>query len=482
MTHVTTPRTDAALVGSAPLPADLSARELLGRGQRYAVAGAGAAVLLVVLLRLLAGVGPAPVWWLRTLVAATITIYLVVIVFRLALVAAAGGAPVLRFGPDDLGTLPAEDLPVYTVLVPLYREAKVLPTLVGKLSALDYPADRLQVLLHIEEDDDQTQLALAGLTLPERFEVVRIPVSLPRTKPKACNVGLTHAAGEFCVIYDAEDRPEATQLRQAVLAFRDAPPWMVCVQAELQYWNPWTNWLTRFFAAEYALNFSMVLRGLDRFRMAIPLGGTSNHFRTAALRQLGGWDPHNVTEDADLGVRIARRGWEVRMMASVTEEEANSRVGNWLRQRSRWIKGYYQTWLVHMRSPLRLWRELGTRRFIGFQLTFGMAYMTLVNPIFWGLTALYIVIGPGLISPLFPPPVLYSGLFTMLVGNLLMVYALMAGCLQRRLHRAVKAMLLVPIYWALMSLAAYKAMYQLLHPRRRHFWELTEHGLVEENG
>ncbi len=169
-----------------------------------------------------------------------------------------------------------------------------------------------------------------------------------------------------------------------MLAFRLLADRVVCVQAELQYWNPWTNWLTQCFAAEYATNFSLSLRGLDRHRLAIPLGGTSNHFRTDALRALGGWDSYNVTEDADLGIRIARRGWDVRMMVSVTEEEANSHLGNWVRQRSRWIKGYIQTWLVHTRHPVKLWRELGTRRWIAFHLTLGFStFTTLVNPFFW---------------------------------------------------------------------------------------------------
>ena len=174
-----------------------------------------------------------------------------------------------------------------------------------------------------------------------RFEAVLIPPSKPRTKPKACNDGLRYAVGEFCVIYDAEDRPDPDQLRKAVAAFRTLPNGWSASRRSCSSRTRGPNWLTRFFAAEYALNFSLVLRGLDRFRLPIPLGGTSNHFRTEALRELGGWDPYNVTEDADLGMRIARRGWGVRMMVSVTEEEANSRIGNWIRQRSRWIKGYY---------------------------------------------------------------------------------------------------------------------------------------------
>lgn len=254
----------------------------------------------------------------------------------------------------------------------------------------------------------------------------------------------------------------------------------MCVQAELSYWNPWTNWLTRNFAAEYALNFALVLRGLDRFGLAIPLGGTSNHFRVDALRALGGWDPHNVTEDADLGVRIARRGWDVRMVDSVTYEEANSHLGNWIRQRSRWIKGYLQTWLVHMRDPWRLLRDLGVWRFIGFQLTFGLSGFTaLVNPLFWAMTCYYLVAGPERIEPLFPSAVLYAGVASLLLGNLAVLYLFMAGCMERGLSRAVPTMLTVPLYWALMSVAAYKAATQLLRPSKRHHWELTRHGLVE---
>jgi glycosyltransferase XagB len=464
------------------LPDYLSARKLLSRGQVVI----GTAILVAIAgalgLSLMMRLGPSPRDLAVSAVAMVTVAYVVVIAFRLALVIAAEDTSVIRLTPTELWAPSWESLPVYSILVPLYREDKVLPTLLSKLSALDYPADRLQVLLLIEEDDQLTRSALRRHTLDGRFEVVLIPASQPRTKPKACNVGLTYARGDFCVIYDAEDRPEPDQLRKAVTAFRALPQWVVCVQAELQYWNPWTNWLTRCFAAEYALNFSLVLRGLDRFRLPIPLGGTSNHFRTDALRELGAWDPYNVTEDADLGMRIARRGWGVRMMMSVTEEEANSRVGNWIRQRSRWIKGYYQTWLVHMRSPWRLWVELGPRRFFAFQLTLGFAPLTgLMNPIFWALTVVYLISGPTHISALFPAAILYMGVFSMLIGNLLMVYSMMVGCMDRGLYGAIRTMIVVPVYWALMSIAAYKALFQLLRPSRRHYWELTEHGLVTEN-
>lgn len=465
----------------ATLPDEYSARRLLSTGQAVAGALAIVAVAAAVLLGAVAGIGSSPLRWLQVAVATTVVIYVAVIVFKLAMVFRAGGAPVVRFAADDLATLPDAMLPRYSILVPLYREAPVLPHLIARLSQLDYPVDRLEVLLLIEEDDVSTRQALDQLALGPQFEVVLVPYSTPRTKPKACNVGLARATGEFCVIYDAEDRPDADQLRKAVLAFRMLPERVVCIQAELQYWNPWTNWLTSCFAAEYATNFSLSLRGLDRYRLAIPLGGTSNHFRTDALAALGGWDPYNVTEDADLGIRIARRGWDVRMIVSVTEEEANSRLRNWVRQRSRWIKGYLQTWLVHSRHPMRTLRELGIKRAAAMHLTLGFStFTTLVNPVFWAMTVSYLVLGPTYLEPVFPTITLYVGVIVMILGNALMCYCLMTGCMERGLYRAVRVMLTVPIYWGLMSVAAYKALGQLLRPSKRHFWELTEHGLVDQ--
>jgi len=465
------------------LPEELSARRLLSRGQSYslAVGTAIAAALLVVYGT--TGLGPSFASWGRAVVLFVTVVYVVVISFKLLLVVAApdkGGWDEARL---VAAALAEAALPRYTILVPLHREARVLPELIGRLSALEYPQELLQILFLVERGDSETRDVLAALELDEPFQTVVVPPNGPQTKPRACNVGLALATGDLCVIYDAEDRPDPDQLRRAVAAFADAPRWVVCVQSELQYWNPWTNWLTRNFAAEYAANFSLVLRGLDRFGLPTPLGGTSNHFRTDALRQLGGWDPHNVAEDADIGIRIARRGWRVRRMASVTEEEANSNLRSWLRQRSRWLKGYMQTWLVHMRSPLRLWRDLGTRDFIAFQLVLGCAiFTTLVNPVFWALFVVYLVNGPSHIAVLFPAYIFYPAVAAMLAGNVLMIYCLMSGCMERGLLPAVKIMVLVPAYWALMSVAAYKGLIQLIRPSRRHFWELTEHGLVAVDG
>lgn len=464
------------------LPEHLSARTFLSTGQRVVLHGALGLLAAAMALRLTTGLGPSPVGLATGFVAAATVLYVAVLVFKVAVVFAADRADVLTFTEDELRAVEACALPDYTVFVPVYREGKVIPGLVDRLSRLRYPADRLQILLLVEEDDDETRDALECIALTPSFQVVLVPPSEPRTKPKACNHGMAIARGEFCVIYDAEDRPDPDQLLKAVAGFRRLPRWVVCIQAELQYWNPDTNWLTRCFAAEYAVNFSLWLRGLDRFRLPIPLGGTSNHFRTDALRELGAWDPHNVTEDADLGVRIFRRGWGVRMMDSVTEEEANSRIHNWIRQRSRWIKGFYQTWLVHMRSPVQLWRDLGARNFWAFQMILGFSALTaLLNPIFWAMTLFYLIDGPDRIAPLFPPLVLELGVVAMLAGNLLMVFTFMIGCMQRGLYRSVRTMLTVPLYWCLMSIAAYKALLQLLRPSKRHFWELTDHGLVDDN-
>ena len=389
----------------------------------------------------------------------------------------------LRRGPVRVSHHELQELgdwrPTYTVLVPLYREAEVVRNLVASLRQLDYPRDRLQILLLCEADDADTLDALWSARLTPPFEVVLVEPSHPRTKPKVCNLGLERASGRYLVVYDAEDRPEPDQLKKAVVAFRKLPRSVICLQARLAYRNPRTNLLTRLFAAEYGTFYDMLLPSLARHGLPVPLGGTSNHFRTAALRDLGGWDSYNVTEDLDLGMWIARRGWRVEVLDSVTWEEANSRLGNWLRQRSRWLKGYMQTYLVHMRSPLRLRRELGTRNFIAFQMLVGATPVAaLVNPLLWGLTAAYLATGSSLIAHLFPSAVFYVGTVSMVIGNFVFIYYLVTGCMLLRQPGHAKWMLLAPLYWLLMSLAAWKAVIQLTV--RPHYWEKTDHGLVAE--
>ncbi|MDO9457603.1 glycosyltransferase, partial [Nocardioides sp.] len=243
---------------------------------------------------------------------------------------------------EEIAALDERTLPVYTILVPLYKEAGIVPRLVRDINALDYPRTRLDVKLLCEEDDLETIDKIKSLALPPHFHLVVVPDSQPKTKPKACNYGLQLATGQFCVIFDAEDRPDPDQLKKALIAFRHVPANVVCVQAKLNHFNQDQNLLTSWFANEYSMHFELVLPAMGASESPIPLGGTSNHFKTHILRELGAWDPFNVTEDADLCIRLHREGYRTAMIDSTTLEEANSNVGNWIRQRSRWNKGYYQ--------------------------------------------------------------------------------------------------------------------------------------------
>ena len=376
---------------------------------------------------------------------------------------------------EELEGLNDADLPMYTILLPVFHEASILQQLVDGIAKLDYPENLLDVKLLVEEDDSETIRAAARMSLPHYFDVVIVPDVGPRGKPRACNVGLARAKGELLVIYDAEDRPEPDQLRKAVCAFRRVDPRVVCLQAKLNYFNRAHNVLTRWFTAEYSVWFDQLLPGLQSADVAIPLGGTSNHFLTASLRELGGWDAYNVTEDADLGLRIFVRSWKTAILDTTTYEEATSRTRNWIRQRSRWTKGYMQTWLFHMRHPVKLERSMGLKAFLVFQLFFGASTICLlVNPIYWVLTALWFATHFSGIETVFPRPVLYAGTIALFVGNSVCILLAASGAFGRRNYGDVKWVLLVPFYWLMMSVAAYKALAQLIY--KPSYWEKTEHG------
>jgi len=259
----------------------------------------------------------------------------------------------MRITRREIDALDDESLPIYTILLPVYKEATIVDKIVSSILSLDYPRDKLDVLLLLEEDDDETRGALEGVTLPECVRPFIVPPGYPKTKPRACEHGLVAARGEYLVIYDAEDRPEYDQLKKAVVAFRKLPERVMCLQAKLNYYNPRQNWLTKWFTLEYTTWFDLFLPGLNRLKVPIPLGGTSNHFKTKPLREVGGWDPFNVAEDCDLGMRLHSAGYRTMVLDSTTWEEANCQVGNWIRQRSRWVKGYIQTHLVHTRERMR---------------------------------------------------------------------------------------------------------------------------------
>lgn len=377
--------------------------------------------------------------------------------------------------PGALADLTDADLPIYTVLVPMYREARVLPLLVSALTKLDYPASKLEVKLVLEEDDRETIEAAKALHPPGTFEIVRVPPSQPKTKPKACNYGLLFARGEFVTIYDAEDQPEPDQLKKAVIAFRRGGDKLACVQARLNYFNRSENWLTRMFTLEYSQWFDFLLPGLDRLKMPIPLGGTSNHFRLSVLRDVRAWDPFNVTEDADLGIRLAQEGYSIGVINSTTFEEANGVLPSWIRQRSRWIKGYMQTWLVHMRRPANLSRNIGLKGTFCFHFFIGAPpLLMLMNPIVWTITIGFYLLHNTQFGWLFPQPIGALATFNLFFANLLLIYFGVVAALKRRYHDLVPTGILQPLYWVLHSVAAYKALWQLI--TNPHFWEKTEHG------
>ncbi|HEY2716384.1 MAG TPA: glycosyltransferase [Solirubrobacterales bacterium] len=377
--------------------------------------------------------------------------------------------------PEELARLDERDLPVYTVLVPLFREAAVINQLVNSIESLDYPRRKLDVRLLCEEDDAETIDAIEALSLPPHFETIIVPESDPQTKPKACNYGLVGAKGKYVVIYDAEDRPEPDQLKKAVAIFERADESVACVQAKLNFFNQDTNLLTRWFSLEYSTLFDLILPGLDARNDPIPLGGTSNHIRLDVLVNVGGWDPYNVTEDADLGIRLHKTGYRTIMMDSTTLEEANTRIDNWVRQRSRWIKGYIQTWLVYMRHPLRLLRDVGFKGFFSFQLMVGGAFIFLINPFFWALTTVFFLTQAGLIQDLFPGWVYFLAAAQLFLGNFVFMYLGMAAASRRGYYGLAPYALMLPLYWGLMSLAAWKGFLQLF--TNPFYWEKTEHGL-----
>ena len=448
---------------------DDSAIHVLSRPQKI-----GIGVLTVILL---AGLVWRPLLTLQVVIGFGTVLNLIFFLFKFYLVYRALTHTLeVDVSDDEVTALDESSLPIYTILVPLYKEVSVIPILVRAIARLDYPQTKLDVQLLLEEDDGETIEAARNADLPAHIRIVVVPDGKPKGKPKACNYGLLHARGEYVVIYDAEDVPDPDQLKKAIVAFQKSPPDLACVQAKLNYYNQDQNLLTRWFTAEYSQWFDLFLPGLDATGAPIPLGGTSNHFRTERLLALHGWDPYNVTEDADLGVRLVKLGGRTAVIDSTTYEEANSQLGNWIRQRSRWVKGYVQTWLVHMRHPIQLWKALGTGRFIGFQLVIGGTFLgVLLNPCYWLLTAAWFLTHLAIIHDLFPTTMYYMGVIGLYVGNFAFTYLNAMGCLRRGYYGLARYALLSPIYWTFMSIAGWKGTLQLIY--KPSYWEKTTHGL-----
>ncbi len=459
--------TDDAIFALARGSPVLSAHKVVTRGQ--------AIVLLIcaALFAMASWLSPTAV--LAAVIVLMSLVFVATVIFR-AVLAWLGARPKLLRAHDAGFASGDASLPVYTILVPLYHEALVLPALARALLDLDYPSDRLDIKLIVEGDDDETAAVADALAGSGPFEVVHVPPSLPRTKPKATNFALHLARGDFTVIYDAEDRPERDQLRKAVIEFRRLPRVTACLQARLAFFNAEQNWLTRLFALDYDLWFGVLLPGLDRIGVPMPLGGTSNHFRTSVLRAIHAWDPFNVTEDADLGIRLAQLGYRVAMLDSTTFEEAPTRTGIWIKQRSRWLKGYMQTWLVHGRAARGVIARVGLGGFLAFQLFIGGAVLSaLVNPLLWVVfiaSNIWPLPGFGIFPGQAFGDVSAAGL---IASNGLLTYLAVCGSKRRGDSRLAPYGLTVTIYWILISIAGYRGFWHLL--TKPFHWEKTAHGL-----
>ena len=365
--------------------------------------------------------------------------------------------------------------PKVSLLVPLFREKEIAGELLERLSAIDYPAELLDIKLIVEASDTVTFAALDRAALPPTMRVIAVPEGEIQTKPRAMNFALDQCAGDIIGIYDAEDEPAPDQIQRTVSQFARSDPRVACLQGRLNFYNARQSWLSRCFAIEYATWFGMVLPALHRLGWAVPLGGTTVFFRRTALEQVGAWDAHNVTEDADLGMRLARNGYRTDLLHSITMEEATCTPLKWIRQRSRWLKGYAITWAVHMRSPAALWRDLGPWRFIGFQVLFlGSLASTVLAPVLWSFWLLAFNL-PHPLRGLIPDVMgfaVMAGLFSAAVlGGIANALALK----QLRIEWLRPWIPLVHLYFPLATAAMVKALAELL--LCPFFWDKTDHGV-----
>ncbi|AXS39626.1 glycosyltransferase family 2 protein [Breoghania sp. L-A4] len=454
-----------ALQAERPLA---SAAFLFTRAQKLAIGGAAAGAGCIGWLDAAAG--------LNALSVASGSLFIAAGAAR-TIAAAAAPRPASRL---PLPRQPSSALPRYSVLVPLYREEAVIGDLVQVLRRLDYPAERLQIVMIVEADDFGTHAALHAAGLRPPFEVCVVPPFGPRTKPKALAHALTCAHGDLITVYDAEDRPEPDQLRKAAATFAAAPSDLGCLQARLAVDHADESFFTRHFALEYALQFDVLLPWMAALHLPVRLGGTSNHVRADALRACGGWDPYNVTEDLDLGIRLIRSGWRVGFLDSTTWEEAPLDLRAWCHQRIRWHKGWLQTWVVHMRQPVHFIKNAGAVNAVVIAGIFAGTLLTLAaHPTFLMLVGLYAGDGAwrpssdGIIGDL----VLGIGLTCIVLGYGGFYLAIRRAARERALRFGWREMAGLPFYWLLMSAALAIAAAELVI--RPCHWRKTTHGVAK---
>ncbi len=369
-------------------------------------------------------------------------------------------------------------LPRVSVMVPLLHEKEIANALIKRMERLTYPKSLLEVVLVLEASDTMTRETIARTDLPAWISVIEVPdADCLTTKPRALNYALDFCKGSIIGVWDAEDAPEPDQIEKVVLRFQTAPPEVACLQGMLDYYNPRTNWMSRCFTIEYATWWRLVLPGIARLGLVIPLGGTTLFFRRNILERLGGWDAHNVTEDADLGVRLARHGYRTELLPTVTFEEANCRPWRWVRQRSRWLKGFMITYFVHMRNPRQLLRELGWKRVAGLQVIFLATFSQFAAaPFLWSFWLIPLGV-PHPVQLTLGTQAVWLMIVLFVVSevlNLILGLTAVSGRAHRHLLKWVPTMM---FYFPLGALAAYKALHEMI--AQPFFWDKTQHGYAE---
>ncbi|MEO1704478.1 MAG: glycosyltransferase family 2 protein [Pseudomonadota bacterium] len=468
---VATSRTDLARQAETRLDASLSCRDLGAQSWRRPAAIAAIIAFLALCISPVGILAAITLWATLTLVATT--------ALKLATIAAYVSRR-RAAKPASSAPLDLRDLPKISILVPLYQETQLTEHLIARLQKLSYPREQIEVILVMESDDFTTRDALAAAKLPHWIRHVTVPQGRVKTKPRALNFAIDHAQGSIIGIYDAEDAPEPDQLLKVAEHFAQAPPDVACLQGKLDYYNPHQNWLSRCFTLEYAAWFRMILPGLAWLGWPVPLGGTTLFFRRDALEELDGWDAHNVTEDADLGLRLARAGYRTELVDAVTYEEANCSAWPWVRQRSRWLKGYALTYAVHMRAPRQLWKELGPWGFLGVQVLFACTLSQfLLAPVLWSFWLVLFGYGHALVDHI------SGSVFLAMMG--FFVFAELVGFVvatlgvRRTRHRGLVPWIPTMIlYFTLGTVAAYKAMIEVFG--RPFFWDKTTHGVAPKTG
>lgn len=416
-----------------------------------------------------------------TVVAIFLTVFVSIMsIFRALLLFSATTADLdlntdISAGTDNI--LPFK-LPSISLVIPVYREENGVCAIIKALERLDYPRELLDILIVTETTDIKTRKAIKENTLPVWVREITVPYSAPQTKPKAMNYAMHFARGEIVGIYDAEDLPHPQQLRKVAEKFRASPPHVACVQARLGYYNAQECWLTRCFSIEYAIWFDVLMKGVKALGLPIPLGGTSVFFRQDVLQSIGKWDAYNVTEDADLGMRLYRKGYTTELVDCLTLEEATCRFSHWITQRSRWLKGFLQSWMTCMRTPRTSARELGWRGFIAMNLLLlGAVLSFLAQPLFWGTAIVWAVTDTVWWSGTLGKTLEYTVIIVLAGGQIVTLLSAWQALKRRQARWLFPWAFTLPFYWPLGGIAAYKAIYCLI--KNPSFWAKTPHGITK---